>query len=1078
MSKDNLQSFKVFQASAGSGKTYTIVKEYLKLCLGSKRQVDNFRHILAITFTNASANDMKAKIVSHLTEIIESKEVEKKTMEADLLDELGVTDEELKRNAQSLMTCIMHDYSSFCVSTIDAFVQKLSRSFAHDLGLPSQYSVSIDNDDVAQTVTQNIGLQISDDNPFIVKLLQDFSDDRFSNEKSINLEFQLNEFVKKLTEEKAYQKDENNNIQDLVQYNQTLDFLKIKTKEFEQRIKDFVEAFRAVEQQFGLDAEDYVQKNRGFISFINKLEYKEYGKPNSYFYKALENHKCLSDKSKGAANDALLAVLEPLGAFYEKEFGPYLFYKSQRGLLYLYALRTKIRNEFKRLAKEDEVVHISEFNKLLHNVMGDFTVPFVYERIGERFHHIFVDEFQDTSVMQWQNLIPLVDNGLSSGNMSMIVGDGKQSIYRFRSGEVEQIVSLPDIYAMPDDERKAAFELYQQNLRNNFAFNNLDTNFRSFQNIITFNNAFFEQAYLQLSPDLQKVYKDDNPGNGKAVSIKQQPNKTDEGLVQIELYDGENQPDYSFGRIEELIQNLTESYGYRYEDITILTRKTELGSEIANYLNDKGIPVISQVSILLKSSPKVQLLVNTLRYLIHHDNEAFISNVLFYRRLTKEKAFEGTLNGLFGRVKEIAQGKVAIEPELGIEEVDAFAKAFSKSTFLYDLCASLLRIYGLDSLRDAFINYFMEEVFKYQSNLKEGINDFLTFWEQKQNMLAVKSVSGNAVNIMTIHKSKGLQFNVVIYPEAISDLDEKLNKSKAEEEWLQPEILGFEKLPNLEQVMFKLDSNAENMGGIAAQHVERERQFNRLDNLNLLYVTFTRPVQRLYVLAKQGKADKSHLFRDFLADAPININKVSETEGSLVYRFGDADFRNPKEKQVVELVETTTDSVSSDWFQKINVEPTPSMFWMDDNDKMQPREWGDLVHQILSKIQTLDDIDSALEPYLLDGTLDVDIANVLKVKFMQMAQHPVIGEAFGDKAKVKNECDILFNGEIIRPDRYAELPDVIYLLDYKTGKKDDGYRSQIQRYANALKELTDKAVRAYLVYLSGTEIEVETVSVG
>ena len=136
------------------------------------------------------------------------------------------------------------------------------------------------------------------------------------------------------------------------------------------------------------------------------------------------------------------------------------------------------------------------------------------------------------------------------------------------------------------------------------------------------------------------------------------------------------------------------------------------------------------------------------------------------------------------------------------------------------------------------------------------------------------------------------------------------------------------------------------------------------------------------------------------------------------------------------------------------------------------------MHQILSKIQTLDDIDSALEPYLLDGTLDVDIANVLKVKFMQMAQHPVIGEAFGDKAKVKNECDILFNGEIIRPDRYAELPDVIYLLDYKTGKKDDGYRSQIQRYANALKELTDKAVRAYLVYLSGTEIEVETVSVG
>ena len=367
----------------------------------------------------------------------------------------------------------------------------------------------------------------------------------------------------------------------------------------------------------------------------------------------------------------------------------------------------------------------------------------------------------------------------------------------------------------------------------------------------------------------------------------------------------------------------------------------------------------------------------------------------------------------------------------------------------------------------------MEEVFKYQSNLNEGINDFLMLWEQKQDALAVKSVSGNAVNIMTIHKSKGLQFNVVIYPEAIIDLDEKLNKSKAGEEWLQPETLGFESLPNLEQVMFKLDSNAEAMGGVAAQHVQREQQFNRLDNLNLLYVTFTRPVQRLYVIAKQGKADKPHLLRDFLTDGSININKVSETVEASVYRFGDTDFRNPKEKQAVEVVQTTTDSVSGDWFQKIDVDATPSMFWMDGNDKMQPREWGELVHQILSEIQTLDDIDSALEPYLLDGTLDESIANILKDKFMQMVQHPVIGEAFSNKAKVKNECDILFNGEIIRPDRYAELPNAIYLLEYKTGKKDEGYKSQIQRYANALRELTHKEVRAYLVYLSEEGIKVE-----
>ena len=1072
MIADNMRNFKVFQASAGSGKTYTIVKEYLKLCLGSERQVDNFRHILAITFTNASANDMKAKIVSHLNDIITSEKVEEHTMEADLVRELGISNAELKHNAQCLMTRIIHDYSSFCVSTIDAFVQKLSRTFAHDLGLPSQYTVSIDNDDVAQTVTNNIGLQISEDNPFIVRLLQDFSDNKFSNEKSLNLALQLNEFVKKLMQEKAYQKDENNNIQDLKQYEQTLEFLKDKTKGFEQRIRDFVERFRAVEQQYGTSAEDYVQKNRGFVSFINKLEQKCYGRPNSYFCKALETRKCLSDKSKVEANEALLAVLEPLNEYYEKELGAYLFYQSQRDLLYLYALRAKIRTEFARLAQEDEVVHISEFNKLLHQVMGDFSVPFVYERIGERFQHIFVDEFQDTSVLQWQNLIPLIDNGLSTGGMSMVVGDGKQSIYRFRSGEVEQLVQLPEIYALPTDERKAAFEQYQLNLQNNFDFHNLGTNFRSFQNVVTFNNAFFERAYLQLAPDLQKVYKDDNQANGKSVSIAQRPAKKDEGLVQIELYDAENRPDYTFGRIEELIRDLTEHYGYRFEDITVLTRKTDLGSEIANYLNDKGIPVISQVSILLKSSAKVQLLVNTLRYLIHNNNEAYIANVLFYRRLTQSRPFDGPVNGLFDNVKAIANGLADIEPDLGIEKADALTKAFSKATCLYDLCASLLRIYGLDSLRDDFVNYFMEEVFKHQSNLNEGILEFLDFWEQKQNVLAVKSVSGNAVNIMTIHKSKGLQFNVVIYPEAIIDLDEKLNKSKAEEEWLQPQVLGFEPLPNLDQVMFKLDSNAENMGGIASQHVERERHYNQLDNLNLLYVTFTRPMQRLYVIAKQGKADKPNLLRDWVTDAPINI-KTLEADGVTIYRYGEADFRNPKEQKTVDNEgNTISDSTSSDWFQKINVDPDPTSLWQSKSDKLSPREFGEKVHSILSKIRTVDEMEQVLSPVVSDGTINKETAAWIREMFTQMAQHPQIGVAFSPFAKVKTECEILHQGQIRRLDRYTELPDAIYLLDYKTGKKDPKHEQQLNDYISAIKSLTDKEIRGYLVYLLEKEIEV------
>ena len=1076
-------NFKVFQASAGAGKTFTLIKEYLKLCLANKGAVSNFRNILAITFTNAAANDMKAKIVKTLLEIIDSEKVDPKSMEATLIEELGISDAELKSNAQSLMTRIMHDYSSFCVSTIDAFVQKLSRSFAHDLGLPSQYSVSIDTDEVAETITEQMGLRISDQDDFLTRLLVDFSNNQFDSQRSTALESQLSDFIAKLMTEKAYQKDENNNIKNYSQYKQTLDFLNVKMRGFEQIIQRHLDDFGRLEKQYGLRDEFYAYGKNGFISYIRKLSAKTYEQPSPRFNGVLEKGNCFSkegEKQLGKTqvdtiNAALLPVLQAMKDDIEKGLGAFLFYKTQKDLLYLYALRAQIRMEFDALANEEEIVHISEFNKLLNTVMGDFSVPFVYERIGEHFRHVFVDEFQDTSVLQWQNLLPLIDNGLSSGNMSMVVGDGKQSIYRFRSGEVEQIVSLPEIYALPKDEREAAFRQFEQNLKDNFAFKNLDTNYRSFAQVVKFNNDFFESVYTNLSFDLQKVYVSEKPGTKEKVDIVQKINKTDnEGLVQVELYDPENQPNYCFDRVEAVIRELTESKGYQYSDIALLTRKSDYGSEMANYLNDKGIPVISQDSILLKSSDKVQLLVNTLRYLLYGDNETNVANVLFYWKLTQEPDFDGDISQVFGEVKAIANGEKAIEPVMGLGEAGLLQSSLAKATCLYDLCANLLRIFHFDTIHDAFLNYFMEEVFKSQFGIKEGVADFLTYWDTKQDKLAVMSANGNAVQIMTIHKSKGLEFPVVIYPEAIIDLDEKLNASKAAEEWLRPEDLGFEAIPNLDKVLFKLDSKAESMGEKALDKVEKEKDSNRLDNLNLLYVAFTRAVQRLYIIAKQGKADKPNIIRDFLKD---NDHQVPDNN-ALVYRFGSPDFMKPKEKEKEEKKELTTESVAGDWFGKINVDSNPTMVWQSKSDKLLPREFGELVHQILAKIRTSSEIEAVLQPYTNDGTIDQETSIWIQERFMQMSQHPQIAPAFDPSAKVKMECEILYpsyKDKVIRLDRFAELPDVIYLIDYKTGQKKEEHHNQVRTYANALREMTDKEIRGYLVYLADYEIEVDGV---
>ena len=1078
---NNAANFKVFQASAGSGKTFTLIKEYLKLCLANEGAVGNFRNILAITFTNASANDMKSKIVTTLQKIIESKEVDPKSMEAKLIEELDITDADLKRNAQRLMTQIMHDYSSFCVSTIDAFVQKLSRSFAHDLGLPSQYSVSIDTDEVAETITERLGLRITKKGDYLTDLLIDFSNNQFDSQRSTALENQLADFVAKLMTEKAYQKDAKNNIKDYSQYKKTLDFLNDKMQGFEKGIRKHLDDFEHLESQYVLREEQFAYGKGGFVSYVRKLSAKVYEQPSSRFNTVLEKGNCFSkegEKQLGKAqtdviNAALLPVLRAMKEEIGKGLGAFLFYKSQRDLLYLYALRAQIRTEFDALALEEEIVHISEFNKLLNTVMGDFSVPFVYERIGEHFRHVFVDEFQDTSILQWHNLLPLVDNGLSAGNMSMVVGDGKQSIYRFRSGEVEQNANLPEIYGKP--QNNAAFQQFEQNLKDNFAFKNLDTNYRSFAQVVNFNNAFFESVYTNLSPDLQKVYVAEKPGTDEKVEIIQKIDKfDDEGLVQVELYDPENQPNYCFDRVEAIIRDLTETKGYQYSDIALLARKSDYGSEMANNLNNHGIPVISQDSILLKSSDKVQLLVNTLRYLINGDNETVVANMLFYWKLTQEPDFDGDLSQMFGTVKAIAKGETAIESVMGLGEAGLLQAALAKATCLYDLCANLLRIFHFDTIHDAFLNYFMEEVFKSQYGIKEGVADFLTYWDTKQDKLAVMSANGNAVQIMTIHKSKGLEFPVVIYPEAIIDLDEKLNASKAAEEWLRPEDLGFEAIPNLDKVLFKLDSKAESMGKEALDKVEKEKDSNRLDNLNLLYVAFTRAVQRLYVIAKQGKAGKPNIIRDFLKD---NDHQVSGNE-ALVYRFGNPVFMKPKEKEKDKVKELKTESVAGDWYGKIKVDSNPTMVWQSKSDKLLPREFGELVHQILAKIRTSSEIEAVLQPYLNDGTINQETSTWIKDRFLQMAHNPQIAPAFDPSAKVKTECEVLYSSykdKVIRLDRYAELSDVIYLIDYKTGKKEEEHLNQVRTYANALREMTDKEIRAYLVYLADSEIEVDGV---
>ena len=1052
-------AFKVYQASAGSGKTYTIVKEYLGLCLKSPADTDNYSHILAITFTNKAANEMKAKILQHLNDIIHSDLAdEPKSMEKTLLEALAIDRTALKANAELLFQKIIHDYSSFCVSTIDAFVQKLSRSFAKDLNLPTQFNVSIDEDEVADAITERIGEQIGATNPFLTKILEDYSEMKFDNEKSPKIATNIHDFVKKLFSEEAFQKNEQNHFETEEQYKETQEFIGKKVYPFEAECRQFASDFEAFIKANGLNEEDFNYKAKGpCLSLLKSLKENKFPTLGERQLQIIEGSFNWYSKtlSKEAGFDSIDAEFQQLYVGflkrYQKHIGSYLFYRSQLNLLNLYVLRSKIKAEMDAYIGEEQIVHISEFNKRINVLMGDFSVPFVYERLGEHFKHLFIDEFQDTSVLQWQNLIPLLDNSLANNNMSMVVGDGKQSIYRWRNGEVEQIVSLPKIYGKP--EKSPAFDVFESNLVNNFSFTPLKTNHRSFENIINFNNDFFLFSADYLPEDCRKVYVEKNEQFGKEVSIKQELFLKDQGFVEVELFDPKEEDTVMLGRIKELIEE-ARAKGFQKSDITILVRSNKTGSMIANYLNDNGIDVVSADSILLKSSDKVQLVIHTLDYLIHDDNAAVIASVLYYWNATHRQDFDGVVDGIFNQANGIAKKEVDIEDVLGLE-AGSLKSLLSKSYSLYDLCSAMIRLYGFNTVGDAFLNFLLDVVYKWQSSDESGISSFLEYWEKKKDKLSVASGNADAVSVMTIHKSKGLEFNVVICPFVVDNLDDK----KTSTLWISPSALGFEAIPNIDKVQFAITKESATWSPQAQQLAEQENAKIRLDNMNLSYVAFTRAVQRLHILAYQSKDLSKSPLNAFLQEHPNT--------------YGDPDTRKVEKKtDAANTQDVFTQSASSDWFDKITIDPNPSMFWISREDKMKPQEWGEFVHQILSEVQDAKDIDHVLNPYIDSGVIDQKTASLLYSLFEQMVLHPTIYEAFTNQAKVKNECDILTSQhEIIRPDRYAELPDKIILLDYKTGQKSDQHHQQLRRYIAVLKNMVDKKIEAYLVYL-GDSVEV------
>ena len=1064
----NKKPFKIYKASAGSGKTFTIVKEYLTLCLGDNAEA--YREILAVTFTNKAANEMKAKILRFLLGIIEgSAKGEIKQMKSYLIEALGIEERILVLRAKQLYVKMLHNYSDVAVCTIDSFVQRLSRSFARELNLPGQYSVILDNDDLVDEIIHRLSDEIGK-NTFITTILSNFVEYNLSEETSWNVKNLIGDYISKLLAEDAYQKDNYKNINELDKdkYEEIKQYVHSENEKINDVLSLIIKDIESEENRLGITDQDYNGKAKtGLPSIKKKIQDGKSVVTTATIDKILSGEKRWNDAKSHVSDDSIVAVYKNALEKYKSLYPKKLIYSAIEKDLYLYVLRSHIIKLIREYIAETSQVHISEFNKRISDILGDCSVPFIYERIGEKYRHYFIDEFQDTSVLQWQNFLPLMENSLAFGNMNMIVGDAKQSIYRFRSGEVDQIINLPRIFRRPDNEFGARCEAQLVNSAQKMS---LGTNYRSSANIVKFNNTFFRFIAsgdkVGVPSNIADVYRD-----AEQIYNPQKPG----GFVSIEVFHGDmTTAEYKAKVKSSMLKQIIDLHnqGVDYKDITILVRSNNDGTDIADYLVANGIEVLSAESVLLQSSDKVQLIVNTLKLMVDEDNPVTQKAVEYFADSTNYSNY-----ACRDAIHRISSGGI------------------------YDICIQICKKYNFNLLDDVFIQYFMNTVYEWQCRHTSGIGDFLEFWEKKKNKLAVQ-ITGDldCVNIMTIHKAKGLEFKVVLYPYADTSLKSS-NGFTQSDIWLQCADNKYTKdIPYLDSFLLKL-SKDKLTGTEFEPLVENEENKTMLDVLDIMYVAMTRAKNMLYVYTNDYCPKEGYnIFTDFFADnldiQHVNTDndnpefndyfvkndefKISEADEMTSYNYGDFDATILKVKEkdsqddevkILELKDGETAPATLNWSEKLKVEADPTMIWAEKGSFM-PEEWGSLVHQILSKIRTIDDAEKALRPYVNDGTIDMEQAAKLLETFRKVTDIPQLKPAFSADAVVKNEMDIHTNvGKIIRPDRYAETPNGTILIDYKTGKEHDDHKKQLRDYMSAIIQMNPmQQIKAFLVYI-GDEVK-------
>lgn len=1056
----------IYKASAGSGKTFRLVVDYLKLILADPLA---YRHILAVTFTNKATAEMKERILEHLGRMANDRE--SRYMET-IMEEMGYPEGEIRERASRALGNLLFDYDRFSVSTIDRFTQRVLKSFTRELGVNPGYQIETDSElliaEAADRLIAGVGK-----NKRLQRWLESFISDKINNNRSFTIEKDLTSLGGELFRERLQERlhlltafsGEGENDRSY------LELLYKVINGFESTVRKMASALVAVYKAEGLEMDDFPYKGGGVGNFLEKtaggvmpeeITVRPRGaseRPEAWVTRSHPRY----NEILALATSRLQPGLQQLVSYFDEHSRSYNTAQVIASQWYTAAVLADLNREVATLSREKGILPLAGSNLLLRGVIDGSDTPFIYEKAGNTYHHFMLDEFQDTSVMQWDNFKPLVGNSLAGGFRSLVVGDVKQSIYRWRNSDWDIL------------DRQVAEDFSGFPIRTG----PLNTNYRSSPEVIAFNNAFFQslpafftepligvKAPEEYVARLLGIYRDavqlsperEDAGAGGYVSVEELPGKGND-FIEVSLQ-------RLTGQVRELYAR-----GYKPSDIAILVRKKDHGSRIVSHFlseatrpenKDLDLRVISADSLLLKSSPGVQFIIHLFRHL--GDREDALTRAILvhlWKGFTslqpgekdpQEAIFMGDSQGDFERllVPLVAQVEAQM-PTSGLDE-------------MIIRVASLFRLTSLPS-ELPFIRTLADKASSLKLSSTGGIPGFLTWWEEKGSDTAVTvNEKTDAIRLLTIHKSKGLEFRVVLIPFLDWMTIDSQNKNIL---WCVPREAPFDRAP-----LVPVNYSDRLARTIFTDEYFRE-QFNMLvDNLNLVYVAFTRAAEVLWVNIP-AQAEKKRIGY-FVANA---LTLMAEGKSVVCRQEGEARIFSvgsmPRVTPSQEVPQREKPPVWEfhDFSGRLRLRTGSDDFFAISGGGASGKNLGTVVHAILAGIRQGEELEKACRRALAAGDLQSSEVTTVKARLEAMLQHPEAGEWFRGKYRVMNETTLLTPQETLRPDRIMIAGDEAIVADYKSGElRPESHRKQVVRYCETLRSAGFKRVTGYLWYIRENEL--------